>query len=183
MGGTNILTQCGPFRKARSTSVVSASYPSMVPTSSEPSTSDTTVTANTTHQAIPIGTGGGGLGQNTAILIPYGLGSDNDAFSMRVYGWRQVGSLWLPVLLAEWSGCTLAANLPGVATTPVIATEFFCDSITRVTGTEGVSVETIVPGADLIAHATVAIKGFQKLELVFDTTTGTPTCNCLVGMF
>lgn len=188
--GTNLLTQSGPFRKARAVNVVSSSFPSRIPTTTEPPSSDTTVTANTTVQVIDLGQLAGGLTQNSAMIVPYGLGSDNDAFSMRVIGLRRIGSgataLWIPIPLGAWTACTLNNTNPGIAGAAIINTEFFCDAMTLDTGftdNKSISLETVVPGTDLIAHCVVALKGCQKLEITYDATTGSPTMNALVFPF
>lgn len=181
--GTNLLTQSGPYRKAKSTSVVSASFPARIPTITEPPSGSSTVTANTNTQVIDLGISDGGLIQSSAMIVPYGLGADNDACSMRVIGWRSIGSgaakLWVPTILGAWTAVTLNATNPGIAGAAVINTEFFCDAMTLDTGfstnNDKISTETVVPGADLIAHCIVALKGSQKPELAFDLTTGTTT--------
>jgi hypothetical protein len=70
-----------------------------------------------------------------------------------------------------------------VAGTPVVATERFVDTITLVTGNDDISVDIVSPTADEIAHVMLDCKGFMKIEITFDMTTGDPTGgNCLVSL-
>lgn len=123
-------------------------------------------------------------------LFPYGLGSANDAFSMRLWGWHHVGNdsagniLWVPSLLVELA-CTVGAAT-GVANSPVLNTELFCDTITVVsepsrTADVTRAGETVVysPANDSVAWAAVMLHGAELLQWDFDQTTNTPTMNCL----
>jgi hypothetical protein len=173
---TMLLTQGANFRKAKATNATDTSFPSKVPTATEP-------TNDGVHDLLN-GVANGSV-PNAAVLVPYGTGDADDVFAMRVIGWRRVGfdpltDLWVPVVLAELT-CTMSATT-GVAGTPVVATEFFVDTLALVTGNDDISIDIVSPTGDEIAHAVVDLKGFQKVEITFDMTTNDPTgANCLVA--
>lgn len=172
-----------PFRKVRSVNSNSSSFPSKIPTTTEPKDdAGTAAGASIVELCIPQG----GLVNNSFLVVPYGLGSSNDGFSMRVLGWKRIRSgtlfdLWVPVKLLEVA-CLLGAST-GVAGSPVLNTELLCDTITIVSGSgnAGVSVDVLDPADDTIAHFVMALKGFSKLEFTFDQTTNTPTMNALIS--
>ena len=122
----------------------------------------------------------------TVLLLPYATAGDNDTFSMRLIGWRVLGSLpttllWVPIVLLEIA-CTASATV-GIASRLVVATERFVDTITLVTGNEDVSVDIVSPTSDEIAHAVADLKGSQKIEFTFDSTAaGTTAMNCLFAL-
>lgn len=143
----------------------------------------------TAQQAIEVGVHGGS-GQNSVIVVPYGAGSNDNAFSVKILGWRHVNadndnslkSIWIPTVLAEFTGCILSSTYPGLASHVVTSNELFCDTITAAAIGPTTSVEVTSPTGDLgIAHAVVAIKGVEKIEFIFDQTTGTPSMNCLIA--
>lgn len=117
---------------------------------------------------------------NNVLLVPFGAGSANDTFDVRVSGWSKVGTLWVPVVLAEFE-CTLGATT-GVAATAVLDTELFCDTIaldTAYSALAGVSASVVSPANDTVCHALLDLKGFSKVEIEFDRTAGATACNCL----
>ena len=162
------------FRKAKATSATDTGFPSKIPTATEP-------TGDGVHD-IP---GVEGIMQNGMIVIPYGVGSDNHTFDMRVIGWRIVGrnnsatSLWIPVIITQLA-VTLSAAV-GVANKTIIATERFADTITLTTGNDDISIDIVSPTGDVIAHAVIDLKGFSKIEFTFDLGAGTD-CNCLFAL-
>jgi len=126
-------------------------------------------------------------------LIPFGLGDENDAFSMRILGWSKVmlnGStdLWVPVIIGEYT-CVISTAV-GVAGAAVLATERFADTLAPVAARQadgtiaaGTAVNTdhkvISPVGNLIGHIVLPVYGFAKVEFQFDQTTNTPTMNTL----
>ena len=58
----------------------------------------------------------------------YGVGAVGNAFTAQVFGWRRIGSTWLPSLLFSLSG--QLGNTVGVASGDVLATERFAGIIT-----------------------------------------------------
>lgn len=182
-----------PFKKALSTNSTASSFASKIATVTEP-TNDGVLDLTAGGTAGP-----GGFVPVRMFLLPYGLGSSNDGFSMRVIGWRHIGAgppqgiwLWVPVILGEFA-CLLGA-MTGVATAPVLNTECFCDTITPVAarlpdrviaaGT-AVNSDTAVsdPANDTSAYIDMLLRGVEKVEFTFDQTTNTPTMNTLVSFY
>lgn len=124
-------------------------------------------------------------------IFPIGLGANNDAYSFRVWGWSRIGSgvspgtLWVPAELGEYS-CILG-NFIGVALSPVLATEFFADTVavvkepvTTADVTNAGTTEIFSPANDTPGWIELRLRGVEKLEFDFDQTTNTPTCNLLL---
>lgn len=175
-----------PGQLVFNTFVSSSSYPSKIPTVTEP--------ANDGVYDL--------LNHNIGIVVPQfhkiwplGLSADNDAFSMRILGWHSIGNvdggiLWWPTIICEVA-CIMGASV-GVAASPVLNTVAFCDTITLVSqgveyGLSGATVTTFgnitiwSPGSDLIGFIIIPTLGFQKLEFTFDQTTNTPTSNVIIS--
>lgn len=178
-----------PFAKVRPTNQTSASFISKIPTLVTPPAA--AVTAATDQTIIETGKGGGAFIQNMGLFVPYGIGSDTNTFSMRIIGWDRIWTtsatqrieLWVPVLLAEFL-CTLSSGLPGIATAPVLNTEYFCNTITTTYGNDNVSSERNNPAAaGLLCHAVVDLKGFHKIEVTFSTGSSATSCNALYRLF
>lgn len=180
-------TWSGEFRKARSVNATDTSFPARIPTATEPTADAGTATGQATIDLLHRGATGNAV-RNAAVLYPYGTGDDNDVFAMRAYGWRRIrgngttlADLWVPTLLCELT-CTMGA-IVGVAGTPILAAERFCDTLALVTGNDDVSIDIVSPTGDQPAHAVIDTKGSAKLEMTFDMTTGNPTDgNCLVAL-
>ena len=177
-----IYTSCTDWQKARSVNATDTSFPSKIPTVTEPKGD-----AGTATGASVIETGlASGHWANAVVLVPYAIGDDDDVFAMRVIGWSRMKGptpatrdLWIPTILAELT-CTVSTAV-GIAGAAVLNTERFADTITLVTGNDDISVDITSPTGNVIAHATVDLKGFSKIELTFDMTTGDPTsANCLL---
>ena len=120
------------------------------------------------------------------MIAPYGTGSNNNTFSLRVIGWRIVGEtgdqtftslLWWPVTLCELA-CTLSATT-GVAGRIISNTERAVDTIVLTTGNANVNNSIVSPADDTIAHCTIDLEGFQKIEYTFDTGSSATDCNLL----
>jgi hypothetical protein len=87
-----------------------------------------------------ISASGGVKDGNTLRVWPIGGGDNNDVVNVKVYGWNRVlntrnpaDELWVSGIICEVQG-TLSSSLPGVAGQAVLATEFFCDTLTLTTG-------------------------------------------------
>lgn len=179
------------YRKALTTNSNAASFASKVPTITEP-TNDGVIDLAPSAQWVQI--------------LPYGLGSENDAFDMKVIGWRRIGPgpqgpttnwLWVPTTICVVT-CTVSAAV-GVAASQVLNTERFADTIvmksataqplqtdqnaTPATQYQGVMVRIYSPVDDTIGWIMVPLIGLEKLEFTFDQTTGTPTMNVLFAYF
>lgn len=163
------------FGKALSTDATDTSFPSKIPTGTEP----------TGNGVVDLSIEGNELGPNSVFLLPYATMDDDATFSMRVLGWRRVGTsraanaLWIPVPLIEVA-CT-GCSAVGVAGKVIIATERFCDTITLV-GAVGTTAshEIVSPTGNILAHVRLTTKGVQKLEFTFDSTSASAVAmNCL----
>ncbi len=163
------------FKKALATNSTQTSFASKIPTITEP-----------TNDGVHDLAKNGGVAPNGIVIVPYGLGADDNAFAMRIIGWRKIGNdpltwLWIPVVIAELT-CTMS-SVTGIAGRQVLNTEFFCDTLALVTGNDDVSIDIVSPTGNVVAHAVVDAKGFQKIEFSFDMTTGNPTsANCLFAV-
>lgn len=141
--------------------------------------------------------GSGGYVPTWARIYPYGLGSDNDGFSLRLWGWFHIGAgpdgakLWMPTILGEFTA--LISGFVGVAGAPVLNTERFADTIGIValdgeyTITADVTrfgtVQLFTPANNTPGCVQVPLRGAEWIEWDFDQTTGTPTMNVLYQLF
>jgi hypothetical protein len=165
------------FFKALATNSTATSFASLINTITEP-TGDGVI--NFANRGITVPT--------LLELSPFGVGDDNDEFSMRVTSWRRYGNdpetwLWKPKPLLEVA-CVMCASV-GVAGSLLGATTRFCDAISIVgtIGSAGESCRIITPGSDLEASILLDIQGAQKIQFTFDMTTGSPTnANCLYAL-
>lgn len=167
-----IRQQQTSFTRARATNDTASSFASRIPTVTEP-------------------TGTGVLNTSGAdlLIVPFGVGSDNQTGSVRVIGWRAIDTkdqqntqgrtLWIPVILAEVVA-TLSAAV-GIAGAIIDETNRFADTLTLTTGNDDVSVDFTSPTGDVIAHIVVKGKGFEKVEVTHKVTTAT-SLNSLVAM-
>lgn len=174
-----------PFKKVLATSATDTSYPSRIPTLTEP----------TGAGVIELGLPGaiGGIVPCRVILVPYGLGSDTDAFEMKVLGWRRLGIgpspalLWIPTPLGSFT-CTMTIQT-GIAGSVILNTERFCDTIAIVK--EPVTVADVTaagvttrfsPADDTIGWIEMELRGVEKIEFIFDLAGGTTSANCLFSL-
>lgn len=172
-------TRRPPFR-ALTTNSSDSGFPSRIPTITEPSGNGVIDLVNN-----------GSLVPERLRIWPFGLGANNDAFSVRLIGWHKVGTvypfLWVPTIFAELGA--VMGNVTGIAGAPVLNTEFFADTLTIVsegTFTADVtrfgSIRLYSPANDTPAHAVIPLEPFDKIELTFDQTTNTPTMNALISL-
>lgn len=180
---TTILTHFEEFVKARSVNQTSTSYVSKIPTNTEPNGDAGTATG---ASVLDIGHKGG-IASNGVMIVPYGIGSNNNTFLMRVLHWKRIGrnpltAIWVPITLLE-ATCTLSSTVLGVAGKEIIETEFFCDTI-AIVGTSGgpnVSCELVSPADNTVGHIMLDLKSAQKLELTFSTGSSATSCNALIA--
>lgn len=181
-----ITTQWTPLRKARSVNQTSTSFVSKVPLATEPVDD----AASATGQASLNMRHGGSITQNGLFILPYAVATDNQTFSLRVIGWRPLGTadatlIWVPFLLLE-ALCTADATLVGLSGRLIGATEVFCDTITLVgtSGNANVSHELVSPADGVsAAHIVVDTKGCDRVEISFSTGSSATSCNALVAAF
>jgi hypothetical protein len=187
-------TRTRAWKKAFLTSQGAASYPSRIPTVKEPSY-DGVVDLRAQDWA-------SGATPVQVMILPYGTGSNDDAFVMRLLGWRRIGTpegvntpvtvLWVPTPFGEFT-CTLGAAV-GVAGAAILNTEAFADTIVPVTGklpdgTGGAGTALVseiyveTPADDTIAWLTTPLRGFEKIEFCFKYSVNTPAGNALYATF
>lgn len=163
----------GHYRKARATNATDSSFASRVATTTTP-TNDGVVT---------LAADAGRTAPTWLMIVPYGTGDADDAFDVRVVGWRMVGTLWVPTTLLEFTA-TLGTAV-GVAGADVAATEKWADTVSDPAtgkGSAGVDCQPTSPADNTVAHYLVDTRGCPKVEFLFDMTTGAPTdANCLVA--
>jgi hypothetical protein len=172
-----------PFRKARAVNQTSATFVAKIPTGTEPTGDAGTATG---ASVIDLAAALGGESPRSVLIVPYGVGSNNNTMSIQVIGWKLIGTdpltwLWVPVNLLEVL-VTLSSTIPGVAGRQVVATELFADTIAIVTGNANVSVDVNSPADDTVASILLNLKGCQKLELSFETGSSATSCNALLAL-
>lgn len=180
-----MLCQTAPFKKAFATNKNASGFTAKPSTTTRPS-------GDGVIELVP--PDGHGFVPSLMRLLVYGLGSDNDVASMRIWAWNRVGSgaapgtLYVASIIGEFS-CTLSAYI-GVAGSPILNTERLCDTITLVatvgeatitadTTRQG-TVEVYSPANDTPGWVQMPTRCPELLEWDFDQTTNTPTMNCLI---
>lgn len=182
-----IETLSAPFRKMRVTNATDASFPSVIPVTTEPiGVGD--AAAQTTLAIHKLGLGAGGDVQNGCQAVFYAVGADNVTFSARCYSWVPIvvtdGTLlvqWVPILLCEVA--LTASTITGVAGSPVLGTERYADTVTLTIGNANVSLEILSPGTTTansgIAHVLMDFKGPALVQWTFTTGGSATSCNGL----
>lgn len=166
------------FVKTHATDATDTSFPSKIPTATEPFGDGVIVLGS-----------GGSVSCNGFLLLPIGTGANNAVMDMRVIGWKQLPaknttlSLWVPIPLLQVG--LVFGNIAGVANTPVGASYFFMDTVTLTLGNANVSNELISPAgaslADIVASIIMDVKGMDKAEVTFDLGANATGGNCLVA--
>jgi len=155
------------LQRVRATSSTDSTFPSKVPTATAP-TGDGVI-------GDPIVQGAPSWVQ----IVPFGDGADNATFDLRVIGWKVSDlGLWVPTILAQ-AACTLSAAV-GVASTEVLATQRFADTITLTQVQANVDSKLSSPTGDLVASFQVETRGSALIEVIFDLGTATGA-NALVS--
>ena len=165
------LTRSNGFKKFYATNATDASFPSKIATTTQPANDG--VYDFTANGISPNGL----LIPSAIVVIPYGVGSDNNTQKIRIIGWRLIGTLWVPTPLCQFT-CTLSAAV-GVAGATVVATERFADTLTADSMNPSGGVEAVSPTGDLVAHFVVDIKGCPIIEATFDRNSSATSCNAL----
>ncbi len=139
-------------------------------------------------------------GEDTLDLFPFGAGSDDNTFDLRVIGWRRavystvdmrnpgaknafidntnMNVLWVPSIVAEVT-CTLSA-IVGIAGAVAINTDRFADIITV---NKGIGVVNTVLSDAGAASLTVDVSGFELLEITTNTTSSATNGNALFALY
>ena len=163
----------GSFRKLYATNPTSTAFAAIVQSTTDPAGDG----------VFTLGRPGAGSVPDSVAILFFGVGADNTTFDARVIGYRylppssdtEVGS-WVAELLCQVS-CTLSAGLPGLASTPVNASQLYCDtvSVTNGIGIVGDVVTDVLP-----ARLVVPAEGCSRIKVVFDMT-GATSGNALVA--
>lgn len=191
--------QCRQFKKARSANSSSANFPTWVSAEIDPSFADIGTAAGRCLEKLIVDSGGfGGIVNQAMVIMPYGLGSDNDVFDMKIVGYRRVQpqltdgrTMYTRSLLGHFT-CTLSAAVglaaSGGVNPPILSTERFVDTIAVVkeitwtadTTREG-STAIFSPANDSPGYLVLPTLGCEGYEIEWDQTTGTPTMNALIS--
>lgn len=184
-----------PYKKARSVNSSSANFPTWVTTElALPNAYYADAGTAAGRVVTPIGLCGNGRVPAWLHFIPYGLGSDDDVFSVNVVGVRRIAEpisdgrqQFVRELIAVLA-CTISSSV-GIASGQVINTERFADTIAITkegTYTADVtrtgSIRLYSPANNSPASAMIPLVNFEGYELEWDQTTGTPTMNALVSL-
>lgn len=160
-----------PYRKAVATDNTATSWTVKIPTSTEPSKS-------TSGPVWWLRDPDFGICEGVYVpkflnIVPYGTDTNNQTFSLRVWGWNRASlittPLWVPTLLVELVG-TLSNAIDYTALT---AGAYGCDTITATYGAtdeKTLGVSLISPTTDIgQASALVHLRGAEYIEFAFKT--------------
>ena len=182
-----------PFRKVRSVNSNSSGFATLAPEFDLSPSDAGTAAGRAVISLTPLG--GMGAIPKAIDVFPYGLGANNDAFTMRLVGWRRVlpivtdgWTMWLPSIIGDVI-CTMG-NFTGLASGPVLNTEFFCDTLTKSVEPTKTGNTTLLdgkiwyysPANDTPGHVIFPLEGFEAIEFYWDQTTNTPTMNALYAL-
>lgn len=169
------VTQINNWTKLLSTNATDASFPSLVPTTTAPTTATAGVFTNA-------GITGGVKTSGRLMFLPFSVGADDTTFKMRVYGWAYASGLYIPVLMLG-ATCT-ASTAVGVSGATVTASERFSDTIAIVTNA-GIANENnwlVSPAANVPAHIILLDEGFTIFQVTFDMNSSASEANCLYAI-
>lgn len=186
---TSLMTASNDLTKVRRVNATDTSFPSRIPTKQAPQAAmfpsgpGTPIAAGSATLKEVINTRGavGSQSANLLQLFPYGTGSDNNTFSLRVIAWHAVNppnndlnkNIYIPTTLCELA-VTLSATIPGVAGCQVVDTELFADTITITTG--DTSLVKLYSGANnTVAWAVIDYLGAPFVEVTFNINSGSTT--------
>lgn len=183
MSSVMIDTFASPWRKWRNVNCTDTSFPSKIPTVTEPTGTGLTATDASVVDLVG-GVRVGASGKNAMVLAFFGAGSDTNTFSARLIGWNPLETdrgapvtsgtqLWIPTVLCEVS-VALSVQV-GIAAKALINTDRIADTITIVgtTANAGVNINIVSPANDTMAYLLIDLMGFMKAELTFDMTGAT----------
>lgn len=169
-----IDTPVTSWKKGQSTNSTATSFAALVATTTKPAASATRTIIDFSEVNF--------RDTSTLCVAPYGGNDNDDTFSVKVTGWKRGLprvvthlDLWVSFLIAEVA-CTVSSSLPGVAGQNVVATEFFCDTITLTNG-----LATIMQGTANVDTAWFQVDagGWELIEITGDLTGSGDTQNWL----
>jgi hypothetical protein len=172
------------YRKAVSTDDASNSWTVKIPTSTQPSFSTTTPVGPVWWLRDPnLGIAMNHQAPKFLNIVPYGTDTNNQTFSVRVWGWNRMGlittPLWVPTLLVE-----LVGTLSNAIDCTALATGAYgCDTITATYGAtdeKTLGVSLISPTTDIgQASALVHLRGAEYIEFAFKSGASAVSMNAL----
>lgn len=115
-------------------------------------------------------------GRDNLVLMPFGVGSNNNTFKLRVTGWSTDGTNWFPCTLFDCT-CTMSSSLTGVSGQTPSNTDYFCDGITA---GSGIGIIQAAPADDTgIAVVVVPVGNYQRVEVQFIVNASATSCDAL----
>jgi hypothetical protein len=160
-------TMIGRWRRGQTTNAVTTSFSALLDTLTKPA-------ASATRTVIDCAGGSSNRKERSVLrLVPFGGDTNDQTFSLKVVGWNRVlpaivGETfqWHPSAVCEVSA-TLSSTLLGLAGAPVVATEFYADALSVVTGDVVLHTGTVnVDPAWLECDVSI----FELVEVVYDLT-------------
>lgn len=122
-------------------------------------------------------------------VVPFGTGAADSQYDMRVTGWSLaggtggVGSLWVPVILCQFT-VTLSAAVGVATSTLVLDTDRFADTVSDPAanlGSKGVDCQPHSPQNNTPAHYLIDPLGSTVISIDVNVTAGATGANALVG--
>ena len=172
------------YRRAVSTDNTASSWTVKIPTATEPSFSPTSCIGPVWWLRDPnLDIGVSGKVPKFLNIVPYGTTTNNQTFSVRVWGWNRMPlittPLWIPTLLVELVG-TLSSAIDATA---LSTSGLGCDTITATYGAtdeKTLGVSLISPTTDIgQASALVHLRGAEYIEFAFNTGASAVSMNAL----
>lgn len=165
-----------PLRKALTTNSTATSFTAKIPTTTEPTHSETSGIYDLYDSGLGIAVNG--RVPKRLLVIPFGGNADDETFSQRVWGWsRTVGAgLWVPQLLAE-----LAVTLGNISGAAIGANMLMADTVVvtyGITDEKTLGVSIMAPANNVPAAAWIDLRGCEKIEFDFDLTGTGDAANC-----
>lgn len=162
-------TLVSTFEKVFSSNATDDPFPSRVSTTTQPASAGVIESRKF-----------GEFTNGSLLFVPYGTGADDSTLDLRIIGWRQIDTLWVPVILCQVQ-CTLSTAV-GVSGAAVTNSERFADTITLTSpfGTSGVDVNVSSPANNTPGHILIDPKGCPLIEVTVDLGTAT-AANALVA--
>jgi len=156
-----------PLVRARATSVTASGFVAPVATKTRPAGAGVVDLSSTPPGWLRV--------------VPFGTGSATQTFDVRVIGWTLVSSLWVPVILCQFTA-TLSTFV-GVSGSDVTAGENFCDTVSAPAanlGSSGVDCQPKSPQNNTPAHYLIDAIGCSVFEVDISNTSATAG-NALLG--
>jgi hypothetical protein len=154
------------FTVAQATNSTDASFPSLIPTTTQPAASSTRCVITWANRS-------------SLLVMPYGVGSDNGTLKVRVTGWQKNGSLWLPILLADVTGTM--STIVGISGQVPADTARLCDTLVLAQGIALIT-SSAADNASVAAFE-VGIDGFDLVEITFNRNGSATSVNALYQAF